>query len=52
MGETLSSHTALIYIMVLASAADSDMTDKEMARIGQSIHSLPAFNGYDDSRLV
>lgn len=52
MGETLSNHSALIYIMVIVSAVDSNMTDAEMARIGQSIHSLPVFRDYDDSLLV
>lgn len=53
MGEpTLSHHTALIYIMVIVAAADSDMTDAELARIGQSVRTLPVFNGYDDAKLI
>ena len=52
MGETLSNHSALVYIMVIVSAADSNMTDNEMARIGQSVTSLPVFRDYDDSLLV
>lgn len=52
MGETLSNHSALIYIMVIVSAVDSDMTDNEMARIGQSIQSLPVFRDYDNTQLV
>lgn len=53
MGEpTLSHYTALIYIMVIVAAADSDMTDAEIARIGQSVRTLPVFNGYDDAKLI
>lgn len=40
-------HTALIYIMVLASAADTDMTDAEMKRIGQIVSNLPVFAGFE-----
>lgn len=40
-------HTALIYIMVLASAADTDITDAEIRRIGQMISNLPVFTGFE-----
>ena len=40
-------HDALIYTMVLASAADSDMTDTELKVIGDLVKHLPAFRGYD-----
>lgn len=53
MGEpALSHHTALIYIMVIVAAADSEMSDTELARIGQSVRTLPVFNGYDDAKLI
>ncbi len=53
MGDpTLSHYTALIYIMVIVAAADSDMTDAELARIGQSVRTLPVFSGYDDAKLI
>ncbi len=45
-------HTALIYTMVLVSAADGDMTDKELIRIGETIEYLPIFADYDDSLLT
>ena len=50
--DTLSHHSALIHLMVLVSAVDSDMTDKEIAAIGQSVRDLPVFADYDDSMLV
>ena len=44
-------HTALIYTMVLMSAADSDMTDKELRVIGSIVHDLPAFADFDPELL-
>jgi tellurite resistance protein len=43
---------ALIYTMVLVSAADSDMTDAELHRIGEIVSYLPAFKGYDRKNLT
>lgn len=48
----LQPDTALIYTMVLMSAADGDMTDAELGRIGDSVRTLPAFEGYDAERLA
>ncbi len=45
-------HTALVYTMVLVSAADGEMTDKELIRIGETIEYLPIFADYDDSQLT
>lgn len=47
----LMEHTALIYTMVLMSAADSEMTDVELRTIGTIVQSLPAFDGYDAGLL-
>jgi len=43
--------TALIYTMVLASAADANMTDAELGRIGYMVRHLPVFSGFDDEQL-
>ena len=40
-------HAALIYTMVIMSAADSDMTDKELFTIGDIIQTIPAFEDFD-----
>jgi tellurite resistance protein len=40
-------HEALIYVMVLASAAEGDMTDAEMREIGEIVRFMPAFKGFD-----
>ena len=47
----MTEHTALIYIMVVMAAADSEMTDNEIMMIGQIIRSLPVFREYDEDQL-
>jgi tellurite resistance protein len=47
-----SPQEALIYLMVVVSAADRDMTRREMARIGTVVRSLPIFEDFDTDRLV
>lgn len=44
-------HQALIYVMVLMSAADSNMTDKELFTIGETVKTLPVFDGMDIETL-
>lgn len=45
-------HTALVYTMVLVSAADSNMTDSELKTIGEIVSHLPVFADYDRERLT
>ena len=52
MNKPLSAHEALIYVMVLASAVDRTMNDRELSRIGELIHALPVFKGFDDEKLI
>ncbi len=52
MTSTISHHTALVYTMVLVSAADSDMTDSELFTIGEIVRTLPVFRDYDPQRLT
>jgi tellurite resistance protein len=47
----LSPHDALIYTMVLVSASDRNMTDREMHAIGDLVTHLPAFAAYDRNML-
>lgn len=44
-------HTALIYVMVLMSAADSNMTDRELFTIGEIVRTLPIFRDYNADLL-
>jgi len=45
-------HSALIYTMVLIAAADGEMTDQEIHRIGEIISFLPVFGDFDRDRLT
>lgn len=47
----LTHQAALIYTMVLVSAADRDMTDPELQMIGDIVRHLPAFSGFDSGDL-
>jgi tellurite resistance protein len=47
----LDPHGALIYTMVIVSAADRDMTDAELAIIGDIVGHLPVFGGFDRDQL-
>ncbi len=47
----LDPHSALIYPMVIVSAADRDMTDAELASIGEIVGHLPAFRDFDRQHL-
>jgi tellurite resistance protein len=46
------AHSALIYTMVLVSAADRDMTDSELQTMGDIVKHLPVFRGFDLTRLT
>lgn len=48
----LDHHSALIYTMVLASAADTGMSDAEMHIIGDAVNHLPVFSDYDNAQLT
>lgn len=48
----ISHSTALIYIMVLTAASDSDMVDVELDTIGQSVRRLPVFRDFDQSMII
>jgi tellurite resistance protein len=47
----LDHHRALIYTMVIVSAADSEMPDAELRIIGDIVGDLPVFRGFDRSEL-
>jgi tellurite resistance protein len=50
--KTISHHTALVYVMVLVSAADGVMNEKEIMAIGDLTRRLPVFQGFDRDRLL
>ncbi len=45
------AHGALIYTMVLFTAADAEMTDKELAELSNLVQFLPVFRDFDISRM-
>ncbi|MEQ8968569.1 MAG: tellurite resistance TerB family protein [Azospirillaceae bacterium] len=45
-------HSALIYTMVLASASDGSMSDRELKTFGEMVRFLPAFEGFDPERIM
>ncbi len=47
----IDAPTALIWTMVLVSAADSDMTDVEFQTIGGIVRQLPVFKKFELDRL-
>lgn len=49
---TISPETAMVYLMVIVSASDRDMTDSEMSKIGEMARTLPAFKNYNDENLI
>lgn len=48
----IDPQAALIYIMVMVSAADNDMADAELRIIGDFVNHLPVFQTYDKKRLT
>ena len=51
MRRLLDQHTALIFTMMLISAAEGDMADSESDTIGRIVRDLPAFQDFDAERL-
>jgi hypothetical protein len=47
----LDHHRALIYTMVIVSAAESDMPDAELRIIGDIVGDLPVFRDFDQRAL-
>jgi tellurite resistance protein len=49
---TISHHSALIYVMVVVSAADGVMSERELKTIGNIAKTLPVFRDFEDHRLL
>ncbi len=48
----ITPHEALIYVMITMSAADRQVSDRELERIAQVVQHLPIFMGYDVNNLA
>lgn len=49
---TISHHSALIYVMVIVSAADGAMSERELKTIGNIAKTLPVFRDFEEHRLL
>jgi tellurite resistance protein len=52
MRDPIDQHAALIYTMVLVSAAEGQMTDAELDAMSQLVQYLPIFADFDRSRIA
>ncbi|QRM54110.1 tellurite resistance TerB family protein [Sinorhizobium sp. BG8] len=52
MNDRLGHQDALVYVMVMMSAVDKVISDKELARIGRLVRFLPIFDGFDEEKLI
>ncbi|MBD8877843.1 MULTISPECIES: tellurite resistance TerB family protein [Stappiaceae] len=52
MNDTISIQEALVYVMVIMSAADSSMTDSELSTMGEVAKTLPVFADYDPANVL
>lgn len=52
MTKQIDHHAALIHTMVLASAAEGRMTDRELEAMGRIVRHLPVFDDFDPERIV
>jgi tellurite resistance protein len=50
--KTISHQSALIYVMVVVSASDGAMSERELKTIGTIVKSLPAFREFEEHRLL
>lgn len=51
MTAIIDRHAALIYTMVLVSAAEGQISDDEMNVMGRLVNTLPAFEDFDRQRI-
>jgi tellurite resistance protein len=52
MAKEVTIHEALIYVMVMISAADGKMPEIELKRIGRLVSFLPVFEDFETGRLI
>jgi tellurite resistance protein len=48
----ITPHEALIYVMITMSAADRQISDRELERIAEIVRHLPVFMGFDVNNLA
>lgn len=50
--KAISHHAALVYVMVVVSASDGNMSESELRTIGDIVRTLPVFRDFDHNRLL
>lgn len=50
--KTVNHHSALIYVMVIVSASDGVMSDRELRTIGTMTKTLPIFRDFEEHHLL
>ena len=50
--KAISHHAALVYVMVVVSASDGNMSEGELRTIGHLVRTLPVFRDFDEHRLL
>jgi tellurite resistance protein len=48
----ISHHAALVYVMVVVSASDGNMSESELRTIGDIVRTLPVFRDFEHHRLL
>ena len=48
----ISHQEALVYVMVTLTAADTNITDRELEKIGSIVKTLPIFKGYEPNQVI
>jgi tellurite resistance protein len=48
----IGHHAALLYVMVVVSASDGNMSGRELRAIGDITKTLPVFRDFDEHRLL
>ena len=52
MAKTVSTHHALIYVMVTIAAVEGHLGDRELKAIGSIVKQLPIFRSFDSDKLT
>mgnify|MGYP001202587145 CR=1 FL=1 len=52
MHKELDHHSALIHTMVLVSASEGRMSDRELEVMGRMVRELPVFRDFDPERII
>ena len=52
MGSEISPQEGIIYLMVIMSAADREMNDQELAKMGRLTRYLPIFETFEEEDLL